>query len=541
MSEGKSRATEHHPPLTDDELADLERAMESGEATIGDSTLSQEYSDAYQRIDLLAAPIRSAISSIDEPPLLPDYESLTQIGRGGMGIVYRALHKKTQRQDAIKVIRRDRLVGMSSDTVKLMQLQFQQESKLAARVAHEHIVPIYQVGEIADQPWFSMQLVEGESLRVLAQGTGIATERAVEYLEAIARAIDAVHRHGIIHGDIKPHNILIERETDRPMISDFGLADFDARYSSDVSRGVVGTPAYMAPELAGAALHGRSPEEVAAVRSVATDIYSLGATLWAVITGSSPCNDQRSAREHLIDVAGGNVDFMSDASGKIPPSLSLIILKCLASEPSERYSTAADLAKDLASWLDQPRWHRHFPRLRNLLWMVVAPALLTSGIVIWWLMKIEASEPWVWLAIFSGYVPLFATFIASHRMDPNAARARRELWSIWIGHLVSTFFCLLAIRIMCHPDFTKTIEFSYPCWACISSLAFFAKSGNFWSAYRWVGSFWALAAVLLTVTPARSIVYGAFAALTCFVIALSDPSFLNDSTSENADHDTGGA
>ena len=325
MNDADIDASGNNPTLTDDELAEFERAMESGEASrLPDnaSGRSQEHSNAYRKIDLLATTIRSAISSVDEPPMLPDYESLTEIGRGGMGIVYRAFHKKTQRHDAIKVIRRDRLAGMSSDTVKLMQLQFQQESKLAARVAHEHIVPIYQVGEIADQPWFSMQLVEGESLRELAQGNGISPERAVEYLEAIVRAIDAVHRHGIIHGDIKPHNILVERETDRPMISDFGLADFDARYSSDVTRGVVGTPAYMAPELARAALHGQTPDEVAAIRSVATDIYSLGATLWATLTGSSPCSDKRTARQHLIDVAEGNVEFTQDTGGKIPHSLS---------------------------------------------------------------------------------------------------------------------------------------------------------------------------------------------------------------------------
>ena len=523
--------------MTDDELAELERAMESGQAGKLHSITSirsQEYSDAYQLIDLLTAPIRSAISLIDEPPSLPDYESLTEIGRGGMGVVYRALHKKTQREDAIKVIRRDRMAEMSSDLVRLMQLQFQQESKLAARVAHEHIVPIYHVGEIGDQPWFSMQLVDGESLRALAQGTGIAPERAVRYIEAITRAIDAVHRHGIIHGDIKPHNILIERETDRPMITDFGLADFEARYSTDVSRGVVGTPAYMAPELARAALHGQTSDEVVAIRSVATDIYSLGATLWSALTGSSPCSDQRMIRQHLTDAAEGNLDFTRGIRGKIPPSLSPIILKCLANHPSDRYSTAADLAKDLVSWLDQPHWHRHFPRLRNLLWMVVAPALFMSGIVIWGLMKIDAPEPWVWLAIFSGYVPLFGTFVASYEMDPTAARARRELWSIWIGHFVSTFFCFLVLRILCHPDFEKTIQFSYPCWACISSLAFFAKIGNFWTAYRWIGSFWAVAAVLLTFTQYPSIMYGAFAAVTCVVIAWSDPSFLKASPNHDA-------
>ncbi len=184
-------------------------------------------------VDELAAPVRSAIAAVDAPPRLQDYEELTEIGRGGMGVVYRALHKKTQRQDAIKVIRHDRLAGMSSETVKLMQLRFQQESKLAARVAHEHIVPIYQVGEIDERPWFSMQLVDGASLRDLTCDGEIAPERVAGYIESIARAIDVIHRHGIIHGDIKPQNILIERETERPLISDFGLADFEGTFSTD--------------------------------------------------------------------------------------------------------------------------------------------------------------------------------------------------------------------------------------------------------------------------------------------------------------------
>jgi hypothetical protein len=159
--------------------------------------------------------------------------------------------------------------------------------------------------------------------------------------------------------------------------------------------------------------------------------------------------------------------------------------------------------------------------------MVVAPFLFFSGIAVWWLLQIGASEGWIWLTIFSGYGPLFATFLASHRVDRTAVQARRELWSIWIGHLVSTFVCLVAMRILCHPDFEKTLEFSYPCWACISSLVFFAKSGNFWSAYRWIGAFWAVAAILLAITPPYApILFSAFAALTCVVIAKGDSAFL---------------
>ncbi|MCS7469197.1 serine/threonine protein kinase [Stieleria sp. ICT_E10.1] len=531
MNEADTRKDGTESPLADDELAEFERAMESERVNTGSDTasiLSKEHGDAYRKIDLLAAPIRSAVSAVDEPPLLPHYEALTEIGRGGMGIVYRAFNRKTQRHDAIKVVRRDCLAGMSSDTVKLMQLRFQQESKLAARVAHEHIVPIYEVGEIEDQPWFSMQLVEGESLRALAHEGGVAPERAVRYVEAIAHAIDAVHRHGIIHGDIKPHNILVESETDRPMISDFGLADFDARYSSDVLRGVVGTPAYMAPELARAALRGESPDEFAAVRSVASDIYSIGATLWSALTGCSPCNERRDARQHLADVANGNLEFKADAGPTIPLALSRIIAKCVAPDPAERYSSAADLADDLSSWRCRPHWNQHFPGLRSLLWMVIAPVLLLSGIGVWWLLQTEAHEGWIWLLVFAGYGPLFATFLASGRVSRAGQQARRELWSIWTGHLIGTFVCMVALRILCHPDFGRTLEFFYPCWAAISSLVFFAKSGNFWAFYRWIAVGWAIVAVLLTVISYPPITFSVFAAITCVVIAKGDSAFLEE-------------
>lgn len=514
----------------DDKLAELERAIESGEAGCHSdsvSSLFEEHRGAFLKIDQLAAPLRSAFAEVDTPPVLTDYEKLTEIGRGGMGVVYRAKHKRTQRQDAIKVIRRDRLSGMSGETMKRIQWRFQQESKLAARVAHEHIVPIYHVGEIADQPWFSMQLVDGANLRDLALDGGIATERAVRYIEAIARAVDVVHRHGIIHGDIKPHNILVERETDRPLISDFGLADFDARYSDDESPGVVGTLAYIAPELARAALEGQTPEEVAAVRSVATDVYSIGATLWSALSGCSPWDRQRTAVQHLEDVASGNLDFATDADGKIPPPLLRIILKCLSADPSARYSTAAEVANALAAWQDRPHWNRHFPKLRSLLWMVIAPVLLLSGIGVWWLLQMDAHEGWIWLVIFAGYGPLFAAFLVHRSAGGTAQRAHRELWSIWIGHLVSAFACMLALRILCHPDLNKTLAFFYPCWAAISSLVFFAKSGNFWSAYRWIGVVWAFVTVLLAITPYPPIVFGLFAAATCVVIAKGDRAFVS--------------
>ncbi len=225
--------------LSDDELAILERAMESGDQSCieFDSRQKTEYRSAFELVDELAAPIRTAIESLDSPPILEDYEELTEIARGGMGVVYRGLHKKTQRYDAVKVMRPDRLAGSANETASLLRLQFLRESQLAARVAHEHIVPVYQVGETGERPWFSMQLVDGSSLYELTRDSKISPERVVRYIEQIARAVDVVHRHGILHGDIKPQNILIEIQTDRPMISDFGLADLDAASTITLGRG----------------------------------------------------------------------------------------------------------------------------------------------------------------------------------------------------------------------------------------------------------------------------------------------------------------
>ena len=199
-----------------------------------------------------------ALGTVEATPFLPEYGELEEVGRGGMGIVYRSTHQKMQRIDAIKVIRPDRLTGVSFDTVKQMQHRFEREVRLAAYVAHEHIVPVYQVGEIDGCPWFSMQFVKGTTLNELSKSDLPSTsdlpntsdvpapERMAGYIEKIARAVNAVHRHGILHGDIKPHNILIETETDRPLLSDFGLAEFDAYDASTTSTGVAGTLAYMA-------------------------------------------------------------------------------------------------------------------------------------------------------------------------------------------------------------------------------------------------------------------------------------------------------
>ena len=158
--------------------------------------------------------------------------------------------------------------------------------------------------------------------------------------------------------------------------------------------------------------------------------------------------------------------------------------------------------------------------------MVVAPLLFVNGVMVWLLLSVRAPEPWIWLAILVGYVPLFATFAASQQSVRSSESARRELWSIWIGHAVGSLACLISLRVLFHPDYDRAIAVFYPCWAVISSVALFAKSGNFWPAYRWIGAAWSAIAVLLAFVPTVSpIAFGAFAALTCIIIAHGDREF----------------
>jgi serine/threonine protein kinase len=382
------------------------------------------------------------------------------------------------------------------------------------------------VGEIDDQVWFSMFYVDGLSLHELSNEKSLAPEKAVRIMECIARAVDAVHRRGILHGDIKPHNILIERETDRPLISDFGLAEFDSVSSDSIGMSIAGTPAYMAPELAMAALSGASFDETASSRSVSSDVYSLGATLWSVLAGCSPCNEGRTQHQQLADVVAKKLRFHGKPMDCIPIGLQQICKKCLDFEPSARYCSAAEVANDLAAWLDRPNWNRHFPGLRQLLVTVVAPVLALSGFLVSFLLQMNTHEAWIWLAMLWGYGPLFATFLASQRSNSATDPARRELWSVWIGHFCASIACLTAFRILNPFDTIRTVAFFYPCWAAISSVTFFAKSGNFWIEYRWFGVAWSLAAIVLTINPLLSpAIFGVFAAITCVVTARGDRAF----------------
>ena len=312
-----------------------------------------------------------------------NYELLAEIGRGGMGIVYRARQLSAERIVALKVIRADSLTGLRPQQRASVVERFHHETQATARLQHEHIVTIYEVGEVAGEPFFSMRYVEGSSLAEMLRSGPIEERRAAKYLESVARAVAAAHEAGILHRDLKPQNILVESRTDSALVADFGLAKLLEQPSELTRAGdVMGTPSYMPPEQA------RDSSRV----TVHSDVYSLGATLYHMLAGRPPFQSA-TAVETLRQVQDEEPVPPSRLNRAVGRDLETICLTCLHKEPERRYRSAAALADDLRRHregfpiLARPsgplersaRWCRRNPLLSGAL--ALAAAFLTAALV----------------------------------------------------------------------------------------------------------------------------------------------------------------
>jgi serine/threonine-protein kinase len=341
-------------------------------------------------------PLRSWSSA---PPTAPGYQILEVLGRGGMGVVYKARQLGLDRVVALKMIPGDGPAEIST------LVRFRAEAQAVARLRHPNIVQIYDVGELpsADglpgRPYFSMEFLEGGSLaRRLARE--LPTPRqAAELIETLARAVHHAHGQGIVHRDLKPGNVLLDKDG-TPKVSDFGLArrlagdGESARLSAQTRSGdVLGTPGYMAPEQAA----GRSKEV-----GPAADVYALGAILYECLAGRPPF-EGRTEVETLHRLLQEDPEPPARLRPGLPRDLQTVCLKCLEKEPARRYPTAETLADDLRAFLGgEPiqarpagatarltRWARRRPTVAVLV-AVGAAALLGVGVGAWWYSPLAA-------------------------------------------------------------------------------------------------------------------------------------------------------
>lgn len=339
-----------------------------------------------------------------------DYELLEKLGEGGMGVVYRARQRGADRIVALKVIH-IKHVGSHNESTRAKALErFRIEAQAAARLEHENIVPVYDVGEIGEQLYFSMRLVEGPSLNEVVRSQPLEGRRAAAYLLGAARGVAEAHRLGILHRDVKPHNIMLDQRSDRPLVADFGLAKVVEADDQVTRTGeVIGTPSYM------------PPEQISSASAVdqRADIYALGATLYHLLIGRPPfqaANTLATMRQVLYQepVAPRQLNAAIDRD------LDTICVKCLQKEPARRYQTADELAADLQRYLEgRPIEARPIGRLeRAVRWSrrnPLAAALTLLSIVL---------AVGVFASVIVGYR---ATAAALDRAELNLAVARQSI------------------------------------------------------------------------------------------------------------------
>jgi tetratricopeptide (TPR) repeat protein len=319
-------------------------------------------------------------------PLIPGFEILSELGRGGMGIVYRARQISTDRIVALKVVRTDVLASLPLASRASTLERFRHEAQAAAKIEHDNLVTVYEVGEASGQYYYAMKCVQGRSLYEMVRNGPLESRRAAGYLAPIARALQLAHERGILHRDLKPHNILVEERTDRPLLADFGLAKFGERQQDLTIAGeVMGTPSYMSPEQAC---------DAAKVTSAA-DVYSLGATLYHITTGRAPFLSA-SLPETIRQICEVEPVPPWVLNPDIDRDLETICLKCLQKEPERRYASSAALADDLERYLEgrpilaRPagpverlaRWCHRNPRMAGMVATSAAFAILAVAAIV---------------------------------------------------------------------------------------------------------------------------------------------------------------
>lgn len=297
-------------------------------ADAGETQTATQFSPATDPVQPVRVFIKPVVRGGDR------YEIQGLLGHGGMGSVYKAFDRNLKRTVALKFIR---------NADERLARRFLQEAQAQARVDHEHVCKVHEVGAVDGHLYISMQYIEGRTLKDSHRDMMI--EEKVKVLTQVAWGLHAAHRLGLVHRDIKPSNIMVSRDGEgrpRPYLMDFGLAR-DTESGGDTMAGsIVGTPAYMAPEQAAGEHHDLDRR---------TDVYSLGATMYELFTSHAPF-EGGGAATLLVKVMTEEPRQMRELDQRIPADLNTIVMKCLEKDPTRRYESARALAEDLQRYLD---------------------------------------------------------------------------------------------------------------------------------------------------------------------------------------------
>ena len=311
--------------------------LEHAAAGFGDAEPSQIAISAHEKSNSRS----NGFSVGDKVQYIGEYEILEEIARGGMGVVFKARQPKLKRIVALKMI----LAGRLADTSDVER--FLCEAQAAGRLKHPNIVRVHEIGEHDGRHYFTMDFVDGSSLAESIRDESLAPRAAAEITRTVADAAHYAHQQGTVHRDLKPSNVLLDAKGE-PHITDFGLAklldsfDEESRVELTASGQVIGTPSYMSPEQASGKRDLVGP---------ASDVYSLGAILYASLTGRAPFVADSPVNTLLLVMQKEPVSPRA-LNPTVPKDLGTICLKCLTKEPHKRYGTAQELADDLSRFLE---------------------------------------------------------------------------------------------------------------------------------------------------------------------------------------------
>ncbi len=334
---------------------------------------------------------RGSVEPGADLPQIPGYDIEQLLGRGGMGVVFRARHLRLNRIVALKMALAGAYAGAHE------RERFQREAEAVAGLRHPNVVQIHDVGDSDGRPYYTMEFVDGGSLAERLSGTPMPARQAAHLVRTLASAVEAAHKGGIIHRDLKPSNVLLTAD-DTPKIGDFGLARRQADVATLTLSGArVGTPSYMAPEQARGLTHALGP---------GLDIYALGAILYELLTGRPPFRAETAAETERQVIAQEPVP-PSRLNARVPRDLETVCLKCLEKEPGGRYATAGALAEDLNRFLKHEpidarptgplvrmtRWGKRNPVLVASLGIVSLTGLVAIATILWqWRSAVEARQ-----------------------------------------------------------------------------------------------------------------------------------------------------
>jgi serine/threonine-protein kinase len=449
-------ATNTHPELADD-LRDLWGALmvTSAVASISETLTFQKSPDT---------PAPGPAQELDLPYRLGDYALTEEVGRGGMGIVYRARQQSLGRETAVKLILRGALASPED------QKRFRAEAESVARLEHPGIVPIYEVGDHGGQLFFSMPFIEGPTLAQRLTQRPLENREAARIVRDVARAIQYAHERGVVHRDLKPANILLDQHGGIH-VTDFGLAkrfEGDRTLSSGLTNtgAILGTPSYMAPEQAAGGRGAVGP---------ATDVYSLGAVLYALVTGRPPHQGPTPVDTVLMLLEQEPVAPRA-LNRKVDRDLEMIVLRALQKPAELRYESAGAMAHDLDAFLrGEPvsarsgqftqvlsrlfRDTHHATVLENwgLLWMWHALVLLViCGVTNWFQVQqsvwpqMKETTPYVvlWGGALAIWAPIF--WKLRHRAGPVTS-VERQIAHLWGGSVVAVMLLFWIEHLLQEP------------------------------------------------------------------------------------------